>query len=146
MNAIPKLLSKNNLNLSLLGSTHRVELTALAAEEKIWQHAPLPYFLPDVFQQEWFEKAVKQMCEGKRIAFTIYLDNKIIGSTSYYDIDHENKKMKIGYTWFHPSRWGTKVNALSKLILLEHAFENMVFNRVGFSMRSKTEHHGFSRG
>jgi RimJ/RimL family protein N-acetyltransferase len=134
MNKNVQSLSNNNLTLNLLNENDLDELTLLAAEEKIWQYAPLPYFQPDVFKKEWFDKALKQMQEGKRIAFVILLDNKLIGATSYYDIDVENNKLKIGYTWFHPSQWGTTVNARSKLILLAHAFENMLVNKVGFSI------------
>lgn len=136
MNRSVKSLSKNNLTLHLLNESYTDALTLLAAEEKIWVYAPLPYFRSEVFRQEWLNKALKHMQEGRRIAFVILFENKIVGSTSYYDIDDENNKLKIGYTWLHPSQWGTTVNALSKLILLEHAFENMLVNKVAFSVDS----------
>lgn len=49
------------------------------------------------------------MSAGKRVCYTIFNDDQIVGSSSYYEIDRANKKANIGYTWFHPSVWGLKL-------------------------------------
>jgi len=129
-------LCKHQVVLRLLREADMATLTNLAAEKKIWEYAIRSYDDRDVFQEKWLAKAVKQTQAGNRLCFTILADNHIVGSSSYYDIDHHHKTMKMGYTWFHPSVWGTSVNALTKFILFEYAFEKMGFNRIGFSVDS----------
>ncbi len=122
------------MTLNHLNKEYENELTALASEKIIWEYAPEQYYQPTIFKEKWFDKAIKQMREGERVCFVIFYNNKMIGSSSYYEIDFYNKKTNIGYTWFHPLVWGTRVNALSKLILFEYAFETLKLNRVGFSV------------
>lgn len=131
---MPETLSKKNVTLTRLKESHLIPLSKLAVEKRIWEHTPFPYFISEIFKRKWFETAMQQMQEGKRMPFVISVDEKIVGSSSYYEIDPENRKMKIGYTWLHPSQWGTKTNAISKFILLEYAFEKMKYDRVEFSV------------
>ena len=133
---ISEILCKPPVVLRLLRDADMETLTNLAADKRIWEYAIRAYDERNIFQEKWLAKAVKQTQAGNRLCFTILSDDKIVGSSSYYDIDHDNKTMKMGYTWFHPSVWGTSVNALSKLILFEYAFEKMSFNRIVFSVDS----------
>ncbi len=132
-------LSKKDATLHVLKIKHKNMLTALASEEKIWEHAPDKYYQANVFKEKWFDQAIKQMDANERVCFVIFYKDEIIGSSSYYEIDFSNKKTNIGYTWFHPSAWGTKINALSKLIMLEYAFETLNLSRVGFSVDRQNE-------
>src|SRR6185312_1828334 len=109
--AMPSILSKENVTLRVLDKSHENLLTILAAEEQIWEHAPEKYYEPAIFKEKWFNKAMKQIVLKERICFSIVSNDKIVGSSSYYEIDYSNKKMNIGYTWFHPSVWGTNINA-----------------------------------
>lgn len=133
------ILSKDDIVLTVLNKDHESPLTALAAEKGIWEYAPEQYYEPEIFRKKWFDKALRQMEAKERICFVISHKNKIIGSSSYYEIDNSHKKLNIGYTWFHPTIWGTKINALSKLIMLEYAFETLKVNRVGFCIDSLNE-------
>jgi len=133
---IPSVLEKNNVTLTVLENQFENLLTDLASEKIIWERAKEPYYKPEVFKEKWLDKAIKQMEEGQRVCFVISWNHKIIGSSSYYEMDLSNKKINIGYTWFHPSVWGTKVNALSKYMMLEYAFETLKLNRVAFSVDS----------
>lgn len=47
---------------------------------------------------------------------------RIVGSSSYLDIDPVHRGVEIGFTWYTPEARGTRVNPASKLLLLEHAF------------------------
>lgn len=130
------ILTLDNITLKRLSEDHTPQLIQIAtANPKIWEFAPRPYH--EDFQELWIKKAFKHMQSGTRICFVIFHDNQIVGSSSYYEIDHENKRLNIGYTWFDPLCWGTKINPISKFILFQHAFEVMKFNRVGFSVDSE---------
>ncbi|MGB3770175.1 MAG: GNAT family protein [Rhodococcus sp. (in: high G+C Gram-positive bacteria)] len=46
-----------------------------------------------------------------------------VGTTSYYQVDANNRSVAIGYTWLSRSAQGTKINPEAKFLLLEHAFD-----------------------
>ncbi|GAC66884.1 GNAT family N-acetyltransferase [Gordonia soli] len=58
-----------------------------------------------------------------RVAFAVLDGEQLVGSTSFYDIDPSNLSVAIGYTFYTESAQGTIVNPVSKLLLLQHAFE-----------------------
>ncbi|MFW0797140.1 GNAT family protein [Gordonia sp. CPCC 205515] len=49
---------------------------------------------------------------------------RLVGSTSYYEIDPANLAVAIGYTFYAESAQGTTINPTSKYLLLQHAFED----------------------
>ena len=127
------ILAKEKLSIHVLNHSHLETLAQLASEKEIWQFAPHTFYQKETFEEKWFGDA---MHTKQRITFVIAYENNIKGSSSYYEIDSENRRLNIGYTWFHPSAWGTKINPLSKLLMLEYAFENLNFNRVAFVVDS----------
>ncbi|ASN52867.1 GNAT family N-acetyltransferase [Sinomonas sp. R1AF57] len=52
-------------------------------------------------------------------------DGRVIGMTTYMNIDAANRRVEIGSTWNAQSAHGTGTNAESKLLLLRHAFETL---------------------
>lgn len=56
--------------------------------------------------------------------------NKIVGSTRFGNIDAENKKTEIGWTWINPNWQRTRINTDAKLLMLTHAFETWKAVRV----------------
>jgi RimJ/RimL family protein N-acetyltransferase len=51
------------------------------------------------------------------------LDGRLIGSSSYLNVDGPNRRLEIGATWYVESVRRTGVNTEAKLLLLWHAFE-----------------------
>ena len=51
--------------------------------------------------------------------------NKIIGCTRYFNVDEENKRLEIGYTWYSKKYQRTSTNTECKYLLLTHAFEKL---------------------
>ncbi|MFJ5623234.1 GNAT family N-acetyltransferase [Peribacillus loiseleuriae] len=72
--------------------------------------------------------------EGKQYPFVVIENGtgKIIGSTSYRNIQFDNESLEIGSTWYHPSKWRTAVNTECKYLLLQHAFETWKLGRIEF--------------
>ncbi|MBX2886815.1 MAG: GNAT family N-acetyltransferase [Granulosicoccus sp.] len=63
--------------------------------------------------------------QGSMLPFAV-IDNKSsrpIGMTTYMNIDHANKRVEIGSTWYRKSVQRTPLNTECKLLLLQHAFE-----------------------
>ncbi|MFG1628904.1 GNAT family N-acetyltransferase [Kribbella sp. NPDC049227] len=67
-----------------------------------------------------------------RTAYVIRLvaDGTLVGTSSLGDVDLTNESVHLGWTGYAPAVWGTKVNPASKLLLLQHAFEDCGFGRV----------------
>jgi RimJ/RimL family protein N-acetyltransferase len=120
----------------LLNQNHTEPLIQLAMHKKIWEYAPHHFYKPEIFKNKWLDKAFFQMAQNERACFVILRNDQITGTSSYYDIDMDNKTLNIGYTWFHTDYWGTRVNVTSKLMLLDYAFNSLKFNRVGFCVDS----------
>lgn len=67
-----------------------------------------------------------------RVAFAVidHESDRIVGTTSYYDINPGNRALAIGYTWYSAVVQGTEVNPDAKLLLLQRAFEDLGAVRV----------------
>ena len=63
--------------------------------------------------------------EGSMLPFTVVevATEKIVGMTTYMNIDAANRRVEIGSTWYATSVQRTGVNTEAKLLLMKHAFE-----------------------
>ena len=68
------------------------------------------------------------------LAFVVFHKptGRYVGMTRYLNIEEAHKKLEIGSTWYEPSVWAGAVNPESKLLLMQHAFEALKFNRVEY--------------
>jgi RimJ/RimL family protein N-acetyltransferase len=64
--------------------------------------------------------------KGSEYGFAVFdKKNKFAGSTSFYNIDLDEKTLKLGYTWYGKEFQGTGLNKHCKYLLLEFAFEKI---------------------
>ena len=49
---------------------------------------------------------------------------RAVGMTTYRNIDHGNRRVEIGSTWYRKSVQRTGLNTACKLMMLRHAFED----------------------
>ncbi|AZG46696.1 GNAT family N-acetyltransferase [Gordonia insulae] len=72
----------------------------------------------------WIEAALAD--PSRRIAYAVVdnTDGRLVGTTSYYDIDPGNLTAAIGYTFYTESVQGTAINPTAKYLLMRHAFED----------------------
>jgi len=49
----------------------------------------------------------------------------IIGSTRYYNVQPEHRRLEIGYTWYAKKYQRTGVNTECKYLMLKYAFEDL---------------------
>ena len=80
----------------------------------------------------WVPAAAKRVAYVVRLAADSELgtEGTIVGTTSLGDVDLRNESVHLGWTGYAPATWGTKVNPATKLLLLQHAFEDCGFGRV----------------
>ena len=133
----PIILTGHYIQLEPLESMHAETLEALSRDEIISTYSPALKLKFD----KWFSKAIKSDADSRQLTFIVrrLADQKIIGSTRYYEIFPEHQRLMLGYTWYIPEVWGTVVNLECKLLLLQHAFEALQTNRVEFHIDSRNE-------
>lgn len=125
------------IQLEPLQASHKNELFDSAQDEKIWTYS-LEGSTFDKFSR-WFDRALNGANQKTQFPFIVrrMADQKIIGSTRFYDVHPEHYRLTIGYTWYIPEVWGTYVNPECKYLLLQYAFEKLNVNRVEFVVDSR---------
>lgn len=76
--------------------------------------------------------ALAARARGDRFPY-VQLDvpsGRVIGTTSYYDVEPAARTLAIGHTWLGRPWWRTGHNTESKLLLLTHAFDVLGAARV----------------
>ena len=82
----------------------------------------------------YIDNALRRSDGMHDLAFAVLLkaENRYVGMTRYLNIEEAHKKLEIGSTWYEPATWGGPVNPECKLLLMQHAFETLKFNRVEY--------------
>ncbi len=64
---------------------------------------------------------------GSMLPFAVIerASDRAVGMTTYMNIDAANRRLEIGSTWYRRSVQRTPLNTECKLLLLQHAFENL---------------------
>ena len=72
--------------------------------------------------------------EGNTLPFAVIrqASGRVVGSTRFFHIDRDHRRVEIGYTWLAASAQRSEVNTESKLLMLTHAFEQWNCIRVEF--------------
>jgi N-acetyltransferase len=83
---------------------------------------------------EYIDTALQGRERGDRFAFavTVASGGEVIGSTSYHDIVPAVDRLEIGWTWYAAGHQRTAVNTTTKFLLMEHAFERLGAQLVGW--------------
>lgn len=134
------ILSGEHIQLEPIEQQHRNELQIAANHEQIWRYMPQKA-TNDLFNP-WFDECLEKMSSGEQITYAVRCkkENRIQGATAFYDIQPENKRLTLGYSWYIPEVWGTKINPESKLLMLTQAFESWEINRVEIGTDARNTH------
>ena len=123
-----------DLNLRPLRKEDLPALNKITEEPEVWQNSQMRYQSPQGFQNSWLNPDKLFANPLKRNAFVLEKAGDIIGSSSLYDGNEKARFSKLGYTFYHPSYFGSYVNPACKLLLLTHAFEQLNLVRVMFTI------------
>jgi N-acetyltransferase len=109
-------LTGRGVRLERLGEAHREDLrAACAADQAIWEIYPYS-MLGDAFDA-WFDRTA-----GNRFVYVAVVGERLVGMSSFYDVDDANASTAIGGTYFAPDVRGTGVNGEVKRLMLGAAF------------------------
>jgi RimJ/RimL family protein N-acetyltransferase len=132
----------------LEGRIVRLEPLAPAHEEPLWEASrdPATWRWLSVLQPQtreewsaWVAQARAAAEAGAEIPLVTCLGDRVVGSTRFLALRAEHRSVEIGWTWLHPSAWGTGANAEAKLLQLRHAFEAWGCRRVEFKTDALNE-------
>jgi N-acetyltransferase len=95
-------------------------LFAAASDPLIWeQHPENDRYTRKVFQR-YFDTAIES---GGAFAIIERSSGRIVGSSRYYNVDHEQREVEIGWTFLERAMWGGEYNRELKRLMLDHAFQ-----------------------
>jgi RimJ/RimL family protein N-acetyltransferase len=129
----PITLIARNVRLEPLSLAHEVGLSSAAADGELWNLRVTSVPMP-AQTRKYIEDALAMRDAGSRFAFAVIEDStgQLLGTTSYHDILPSVKRVEIGYTWYRKSSQRSHVNSTCKLLMMQHAFETLGCNVVGW--------------
>jgi RimJ/RimL family protein N-acetyltransferase len=109
-----------------LSSAHHDELVAATRDGELWKlwytFVPSPETMKDDIARR---VALRE--KGSMLPFAV-IENatgKVVGMTTYMNIDAANRRVEIGSTWYAKRVQRTRLNTECKQLLLTHAFETL---------------------
>jgi len=113
-------------------------LVAAASDGELWR-LPFTVVPSQATVAAYIARALEGMAAGSVLAFATELrqggqiGGAVIGSTRFWKIDRQNRKLEIGHTWIGASWQRSFVNTEAKYLMLCHAFEALDCVRVQFT-------------
>jgi len=133
MEILPVTLEGQHTRLEPLSLAHHDALLTAAGDGELWNSTVTLVPNRDTMTG-YIEAALTAQTRGSELPFVIIRKSsgKVVGTTRFYEIDPNDRRLAIGYTWLSVGAQRTAVNTEAKLLLLTHAFEFWKFNRVEF--------------
>lgn len=123
----------NRVKIIPLRKTHYPALwDAICTDfEQIFEHYPYKIRSFKDLQQR-YNQVLAEKAAKREFPFTLIdqKSGKIVGATSFLDIQAHNRALEIGRTWLHTELWGTHFNTECKYLLLTYCFETLKTVRV----------------
>lgn len=129
----PITLQGKYVKLVPLALEHHDDLVEATKDGELWKlwYATVPS--PEEMLKE-IKRRLSEQEKGTMLPFAV-IDNQTnfaIGMTTYFKISEIDRRLDIGWTWYRKSAQKTFVNTECKLLMLQHAFENINCIAVGF--------------
>jgi RimJ/RimL family protein N-acetyltransferase len=136
----PTYLKGNFVSLEPLSLEHVPALSEVGFDPSIWKWAPVA-ILDEQSMESYVRAALGEQIRGSALPFVTreMSSGKIVGSTRFGNIDVQNRRVEIGWTWVAPMWQRTYVNTEAKLLMLTHAFERWECIRVEFKTDALNE-------
>ncbi|MFI5028733.1 MAG: GNAT family N-acetyltransferase [Solirubrobacterales bacterium] len=138
----------NELVTHLEGEIVELEPLTEANAEELWEAAQAPEiwdWLANLNQRDrfdlWLELTFEAARTGTEGPFLTRAraPGRALGSSRYLNVRPNDRVVEIGWTWLNPRAWRTGANVEAKLLMLEHAFENLDCVRVEFKTDARNE-------
>jgi RimJ/RimL family protein N-acetyltransferase len=120
----PVTLRGNLVTLEPLGAEHHDGLVEAVKDGRLWELWYTTVPSPEEMAAE-IETRLARQAAGEMLPFAVkhHATNRLVGMTSYLNMEPDVPRLEIGATWTAHWAQRTGVNAESKLLLLTHAFD-----------------------
>ena len=128
----PVLLTGRHVRLEPLTLGHAAGLVEALGDDEVWQHIPARRPQTVDAMRDYLARLLGARWTGSQVAWAQVepATGRVIGLTSYHDIDADRRAVGIGHTIVGKPWWRTGVNTEAKLLLLAHAFDDLGAERV----------------
>jgi RimJ/RimL family protein N-acetyltransferase len=129
----PAQLDGQTLFLEALQEKHRGALRSISdADQGIWTYFPATFNGAGPDFDAWFDYTLQKSDRREHCPFAVIRRDGgvVLGTTRYYDLVPEHRRLAIGSTWYVREARGTLVNCEVRLITLSYAFEVLNVDRV----------------
>ena len=119
----PVTLQGRHSRLVPLSSQHTAALTEAVQDGELWRlwYTAIPS--PEGMVAE-IERRLSLQRAGSMLPFTVMdASGKVVGMTTYMNVDNANQRVEIGSTWYAKRAQRGPLNSDCKRLLLAHAFE-----------------------
>lgn len=122
----PITLHGSHVSLEPLAMHHAPDLIEATEDGELWKLWYTSVPAPGAMAAE-IERRLRLQQTGSMLPFAIIGRScaKAVGMTTYMEIDAANRRLEIGSTWYRRSVQRTALNTECKLLLLQHAFEQL---------------------
>lgn len=131
--------------LEPLSHAHLNDLVEAVKDGELWKlwYTIIPE--PEKMRAE-IDRRLDLNAKGSMLPFAVVdaASSKVVGTTSYMNIDAPHRRVEIGSTWYRKSVQRTAINTECKLLLLTHAFETL--NCICVELRTHFFNHQSRRG
>jgi RimJ/RimL family protein N-acetyltransferase len=112
--------------LEPLSQTHHGDLVEAVQDGELWKLWFTVIPEPSQMKAE-IERRLERQSKGGMLPFAVRDagTGKVVGMTSYWNVDQAHWRVEIGGTWYRKSMQRTPLNTECKLLLLTHAFETL---------------------
>jgi RimJ/RimL family protein N-acetyltransferase len=133
MEISPIILEGQHVRLEPLTPAHEESLLAAAGDGELW-NSTVTIVPSGANVAAYIAAALDAQAHGQALPFVIIRkpSGQVVGSTRFFHIERDHRRVEIGYTWLAASAQRTNVNTEAKLLLLAHAFERLRCIRVEF--------------
>jgi len=133
MDVKPVTLDGKGVRLEPLSFAHVPELCKVGLDDELWK-ITMTLIRNEEEMRQYVETALRSQKEGTALPFATKdkKSGRVAGSTRFGNIDKNNRRVEIGWTWLGKEFQRTHVNTEAKYLMLKHAFEVWGCFRVEF--------------
>jgi len=140
MHIAPLTLHGSHVRLEPMTMDHLDALCAVGLDPDLWRLTVARVTTRDEMRAH-IATGLKRQAEGSALLFVNVLqsENRVVGSTGFGNIDRDNRRVEIGWTWVGRPWQRTAVNTEAKYLMMRHAFETLGCVRVELKTDSINE-------
>jgi len=120
----PVTLRGNLVTLRPLSHADHDGLVVAARDGELWKHWYTQVPGPHAMRAE-IDRRLGLLVAGVMLPFVVVRNDtdEVVGMTTFCNVDADNRRVEIGWTWLAQSAQRTGMNRECKLLLLTHAFD-----------------------